>query len=77
MYDEIERISSHEEIVIPKKLSDISEAIEKNKLILPISMEGGEGLENDINNLYHFIERGLFYFGPESSRSIQSILPSG
>ena len=42
MYDEIERISSHEEIVIPKKLSDISEAIEKNKLILPISMEGGE-----------------------------------
>ena len=39
MYDEIERISSHEEI-IPKKLSDIGEAIEKNKLILPISMEG-------------------------------------
>ena len=30
MYDEIERISSHEEIVIPKKLSDINEAIEKN-----------------------------------------------
>ena len=47
--DDIERISSLEEIVIPKKLSDISEAIEKNKLILPISMEGGEGLENDIN----------------------------
>ena len=27
MYDEIERISSHEEIVIPKKLSDINEAL--------------------------------------------------
>ena len=27
--------------------------------MLPISMEGGEGLENDINNLYHFIERGF------------------
>ena len=71
MYDEIERISSHEEIVIPKKLSDITEAIEKNKLILPISMEGGEGLENDINNLYHFIERGLFYFGPTWNHSLE------
>ena len=30
MYDEIERISSHEEIVIPKKLSDINEAINNN-----------------------------------------------
>ena len=45
MYDEIERISSHEEIIITKKLSDINEAMDKNKLILPISMEGGEGLE--------------------------------
>ncbi len=71
MYDEIERISSHEEIVIPKKLSDIREAIEKNKLMLPISMEGGEGLENDINNLYHFIERGLFYFGPTWNHSLE------
>ena len=67
MYDEIERISSHEEIIIPKKISDINEAIDKNKTMLPIAMEGGEGLENDINNLYHFIERGLFYFGPTLS----------
>ena len=36
MYDEIERISSHEEIVIPKKLSDINEAINNNKLAYQI-----------------------------------------
>ena len=71
MYDEIERISSHEEIIIPKKLSDINEAIDKNKTMLPISMEGGEGLENDIDNLYHFIERGLFYFGPTWNHSLE------
>ena len=70
MYDEIERISSHEEIIIPKKISDINEAIDKNKTMLPIAMEGGEGLENDINNLYHFIERGLFYFGPTWNHSL-------
>ena len=70
MYDEIERISSHEEIIIPKKISDINEGIDKNKTMLPISMEGGEGLENDINNLYHFIERGLFYFGPTWNHSL-------
>ena len=70
MYDEIERISSHEEISIPKKISDINEAIDKNKTMLPISMEGGESLENDINNLYHFIERGLFYFGPTWNHSL-------
>ena len=33
MYDEIERISSHEEIIITKKLSDINEAIDKLSLI--------------------------------------------
>ena len=70
MYDEIERISSHEEIIIPKKISDINEGIDKNKTMFPISMEGGEGLENDINNLYHFIERGLFYFGPTWNHSL-------
>ena len=41
MYDEIERISSHEEIIIPKKISDINEAIDKNKTMLPIPMLDG------------------------------------
>ena len=70
MYDEIEKISSNEKIVIPKKFSDISEGINDNKLMLPIAMEGGEGIENDINNLFHFIEKGLLYFGPTWNHSL-------
>ena len=70
MYDEIEKISSNEKIVIPRKFSDISEGINDNKLILPIAMEGGEGIENNINNLFHFIERGLLYFGPTWNHSL-------
>ena len=70
MYDEIEKISSNEKIVIPKKFSDISEGINDNKLMLPIAMEGGEGIENNINNLFHFIEKGLLYFGPTWNHSL-------
>ena len=70
MYDEIEKISSNEKIVIPRKFSDISEGINDNKLMLPIAMEGGEGIENNINNLFHFIERGLLYFGPTWNHSL-------
>ena len=70
MYDEIEKISSNEKIVIPSKFSDISEGINDNKLMLPIAMEGGEGIENNINNLFHFIERGLLYFGPTWNHSL-------
>ena len=70
MYDEIEKISSNEKIVIPRKFSDISEGINDNKLMLPIAMEGGEGIENNINNLFHFIEKGLLYFGPTWNHSL-------
>ena len=33
-------------------------------------MEGGEALENKIDNLYHFIDKGLFYFGPTWNHSL-------
>ena len=70
MYDEIEKISSNEQIVIPKNFTDIREGINESKLMLPIAMEGGEGIENDINNLFHFIEKGLLYFGPTWNHSL-------
>ena len=70
MYDEIEKISSNEQIVIPKNFKDIREGINESKLMLPIAMEGGEGIENDINNLFHFIEKGLLYFGPTWNHSL-------
>ena len=33
-------------------------------------MEGGEAIENNIDNLYHFIDRGLLYFGPTWNHSL-------
>ena len=33
-------------------------------------MEGGEALENKIDNLYHFIDKVLFYLGPTWNHSL-------
>ena len=42
------------DVQIPKNLEEIKDGITNNKLLLPVSMEGGEGLENDINNAPSF-----------------------
>ncbi len=70
MYDEIEKLSNLTEVLIPKNLEDIKNGIKKNKLLLPVSMEGGEAIENKIDNLYHFINRGLLYLGPTWNHSL-------
>ena len=41
-----------------------------NILSTPVSIEGGEPIEDKIENLYHFINRGLFYFGPTWNHSL-------
>ena len=33
-------------------------------------MEGGEAIGNNIENLYHFINRGLIYLGPTWNHSL-------
>ena len=70
MYDELIKLASVSNILIPKNLSEIINAIKKNTLLIPISMEGGEAIENNIDNLYHFIDRGLLYFGPTWNHSL-------
>ncbi len=70
MYDEIELLSKDNEILIPKNLKEIKEGIKNDKLLLPIAMEGGEAIENNLDNLYHFINRGLFYLGPTWNHSL-------
>ena len=70
MYDEIEKLSIIKDVQIPKNLEEIKDGITNNKLLLPVSMEGGEAIENNLNNLYHFIERGLLYFGPTWNHSL-------
>ena len=71
MYDKIESLSiNNSSVSIPKSLSAIIENKDNNILSLPISMEGGEAIENSIENLHHFISRGMLYFGPTWNHSL-------
>jgi len=72
MYDKIENIVlTNNMLSIPKNLDEIIENKNNNLLSLPIAMEGGEPIENSINNLNHFIDRGMFYFGPTWNHSLE------
>tara|TARA_B100000579_G_C22799680_1_gene839034 strand:+ start:433 stop:1512 length:1080 start_codon:yes stop_codon:yes gene_type:complete len=69
MYDKIYDLID-DDIVVPNSLSEILEAKSNNKLLLPIAIEGGEAIENKIENLHYFIERGIFYLGPTWNHSL-------
>jgi membrane dipeptidase len=71
MYDKIESLSLHNPLIsISKSINEILENKKNNILSIPISMEGGEAIENSIENLYHFIDRGMLYFGPTWNHSL-------
>ena len=50
MYDKLDALNNIEGVTVPRTLHEIKLAKEKNELSLPIGMEGGEALENKIEN---------------------------
>ena len=70
MHDKLKALNNLEGVSVPATLHDIKSAKEKNELSLPIGMEGGEALENKLENLEYFINKGLFYFGPTWNHSL-------
>ncbi|PPR42494.1 MAG: hypothetical protein CFH21_01095 [Alphaproteobacteria bacterium MarineAlpha5_Bin11] len=60
--EEIEKNSSLTKIV--RSFKDLNTIIRSKKLGMPFGIEGGECIEENIDNLNHFIDRGLLYFGP-------------
>ena len=71
MYDKIESLSvNNYKTSIPKNFQQIIDNKKNNILSLPISLEGGEAIENSIENLHHFISRGMLYFGPTWNHSL-------
>ena len=77
LYDILETLERENKFFkITKTVSDIYAAKNNNILAAPISIEGGEPLEDKIENLYHFINRGLFYFGPTWNHSLSWVSSS-
>ena len=77
LYDKLEVLEKKNNFIkIVKTASDINNAKNNNILSTPISIEGGESLEDKIENLYHFITRGLFYFGPTWNHSLNWVSSS-
>jgi len=70
MYEKLKALDSLEGVSVPITLDDIKSAKKNNELSLPVAMEGGEALENKIENLEYFITKGLFYFGPTWNHSL-------
>ena len=71
MYDKLEELSNNNDLVdIPKNLDSIINNKSNGVLSVPIGIEGGEAIENSIDNLFHFIERGILYFGPTWNHSL-------
>ena len=70
MYDKLKSLNTINGVSVPVTLEDIKSAKKKKELSLPIGMEGGEALENKIENLEYFINKGLFYFGPTWNHSL-------
>ena len=69
-YEILENLEKENNIKIIKNLDDINTAKKNNYLSTPFALEGGEAIENNIENLYHFINKGLFYFGPTWNHSL-------
>ena len=71
MYNKIEElIKNHKKIKISKNLKSIMENKKNNILSISIGIEGGEAIENSLDKLYNFIQRGILYFGPTWNYSL-------
>ena len=70
MYEKLKALENVDGVSVPITLDEVKTAKQNNQLSLPIAMEGGEALENKIENLEYFINKGLFYFGPTWNHSL-------
>ena len=70
LYKKLKELEKNNNIKIVKTFEEITRAKKENILATPFSIEGGECIEDKIENLYYFIEKGLFYFGPTWNNSL-------
>lgn len=53
---------------IPHSVQDVREHFEEGLVSLPLGMENGSGIEDDLDNLQHFYDRGIRYVTLAHSR---------
>ena len=63
LIDMVEQIANKDpdKFEIAYSLEDANRIFKEGKVALPMGMENGAGIENDINNLKHFYDRGIRY----------------
>ena len=61
--DMVEQIADKDpdKFEIAYSLADANRIFKEGKVALPMGMENGAGIEDDINNLKHFYDRGIRY----------------
>ncbi len=65
MIDALENITTNnpDKIELTQSPADIERIVELNKIGALIGVEGGTAIENDLNKLQHFYDRGVRYLG--------------
>tara|TARA_Y100000590_G_scaffold444829_2_gene576102 strand:- start:1648 stop:2736 length:1089 start_codon:yes stop_codon:yes gene_type:complete len=65
LIDKLEEIEKQiKSLIVIKSLEDLNLSMKESYLATPFGIEGGECLEDSLDNLMHFIRRGLLYLGP-------------
>ena len=71
LYEKLLELEQKNNIKIVKNLKEIQNSKRNKILSTPFSIEGGNIIENKIENLHYFINKGLFYFGPTWNNSLE------
>ena len=71
LYDKLLQLEKKNNIKIVKNLKEIQNCKRNKILSTPFSLEGGDIIENKIENLHYFIDKGLFYFGLTWNNSLE------
>lgn len=58
-----------EKFTLVKSTADVERAFREGKIALPMGMENGSGIEEDLSNLKHFYDRGIRYITLAHSKS--------
>lgn len=71
LIDSVEAIAERapDKFTMVDSIADVKKAFRQGKIALPMGMENGSGIEEDLSNLKHFYDRGIRYITLAHSKS--------